>query len=67
MACTPTATIGNNLDKVRPATPAGPEPKPEYSGKLHGVPGTFVCGNPRHPRRCQIQLTPGRYGGAVGT
>ena len=46
-------------DKQRPANPANPEPKPKYSGKLHGVPGTFVCGGDT----CQIQLTP-RYEGS---
>ena len=45
-------------DKQRPADPANPEPKPKYSGKLHGVPGTFVCGGDT----CQIQLTPSYEG-----
>ena len=42
------------MQRQRPANPENPKPKPKYSGKLHGVPGTFVCGGDT----CQIQLTP---------
>ena len=45
---------------VRPADPTGPTARASYSGSLHGVPGTFVCG----ATNCEIQLTPTYAGSA---